>query len=78
MGKSAKMRGLEPSQSAISPLRFPEWAEPGQIREIADEVRDRTGGIRIGYMLSTQHIEEDIGAGLEIGVGYIILGGPCL
>ncbi|WP_170327630.1 glutamate synthase-related protein [Ruegeria arenilitoris] len=74
-GKIAEVRGLEPGQSAISPPRFPEWTEPAQIREFADEVRERTGGIPIGYKLSAQHIEKDIEAALEVGVDYIILDG---
>lgn len=74
-GKIAEVRGLEPGQDAISPPRFPEWTEPRQIKAFADEVRDRTGGIPIGYKLSAQHIEKDIDAALEIGVDYIILDG---
>ncbi|MDD9910779.1 MAG: glutamate synthase-related protein [Ahrensia sp.] len=74
-GKIAKVRGLEPGESAISPARFPEWTEVSQIKEFADEVRDRTGGIPIGYKLSAQHIEKDIDAALEVGVDYIILDG---
>ena len=74
-GKIAEVRGLEEGQSAISPPRFPEWDSPAQIREFADEVRDRTGGIPIGYKLSAQHIEADIDAALEVGVDYIILDG---
>jgi len=74
-GKIAEVRGLEPGQDAISPSRFPDWTEPAQIKEFADEVRDRTGGIPIGYKLSAQHIEKDIDAALEVGVDYIILDG---
>ena len=74
-GKIAEVRGLQPGQDAISPPRFPDWTEPSQIKEFADEVRDRTGGIPIGYKLSAQHIEKDIDAALEIGVDYIILDG---
>ena len=74
-GKIAQVRGLEPGQSAISPARFPEWTHVHQIRDFASEVRDRTGGIPIGYKLSAQHIEKDIDAALEVGVDYIILDG---
>lgn len=73
--KIAEVRGLEPGEDAISPPRFPDWTEPAQIRDFADEVRDATGGIPIGYKLSAQHIEEDIDAALEVGVDYIILDG---
>ena len=74
-GKIAEVRGLEPGQSAISPSRFPDWTEVSQIKEFANEVRDRSGGIPIGYKLSAQHIEKDIDAALEVGVDYIILDG---
>ncbi|MBO6776851.1 MAG: Rieske 2Fe-2S domain-containing protein [Marinibacterium sp.] len=74
-GKIAEVRGIEPGVSAISPPRFPDWDTPAQIKDFADEVRDRTGGIPIGYKLSAQHIERDIDAALEVGVYYIILDG---
>ena len=74
-GKIAQVRELDEGEAAVSPPRFPEWTEVSQIREFADEVRDRTGGIPIGYKLSAQHIEKDIDAALEVGVDYIILDG---
>lgn len=74
-GKIAEVRGLVEGQDAISPPRFPEWTDPSQIKDFADEVRERTGGIPIGYKLSAQHIEKDIDAALEVGVDYIILDG---
>ena len=74
-GKIAKVRGLKEGEAAISPARFPDWTEVRQIRDFADEVRDRTGGIPIGYKLSAQNIEKDIDAALEVGVDYIILDG---
>jgi glutamate synthase domain-containing protein 2 len=74
-GRIAEVRGLNPGEDAISPPRFPEWTEVSQIKEFADQVRDRTGGIPIGYKLSAQHIEKDIDAALEVGVDYIILDG---
>ncbi|MEM7472243.1 MAG: glutamate synthase-related protein [Pseudomonadota bacterium] len=74
-GKIAEVRGLEPGTSAISPPRFPDWKDVSQIKAFADEVRDRTGGIPIGYKLSAQHIEKDIDAALAVGVDYIILDG---
>lgn len=74
-GKIAETRGLDPGTPAISPARFPDWTDCDQIRDFADEVRSRTGGIPIGYKLSAQHIEKDIDAALEVGVDYIILDG---
>ena len=74
-GKIAAVRGLEEGHSAISPPRFPDWTEISQYRDFANEVRERTGGIPIGFKLSAQHIEKDIDAALEAGVDYIILDG---
>ena len=71
----AAVRGLRPGEDAISPPRFPDWTSPAQIRDFAEEVRARTGGIPVGYKLSAQHIERDIDAALEVGVDYIILDG---
>lgn len=73
--KIAKVRGLEIGQDAISPSTFPEWNSLSQIREFAEQVREKTGGIPIGYKLSAQQVEKDIDAALEVGVDYIILDG---
>ena len=74
-GKIAVVRELPEGAAAISPARFPDWETLGQFRDFAAEVRDRTGGIPVGFKLSAQHIEKDIDAALEIGVDYIILDG---
>jgi len=74
-GKIAEVRGLPEGQTAISPPRFPDWTEISQYREFASEVRERTGGIPVGFKLSAQHIEKDIDAALEASVDYIILDG---
>lgn len=71
----AEVRGLKVGEPAISPARFPDWTEPHQIRDFAAEVRQRTGGIPVGYKLSAQHIEKDIDAALEVGLDYVILDG---
>ena len=73
--KIAAVRGLEPGQPAISPSRFPDLKKPKDFRRIADEVRELTGGIPIGFKLSAQHVEADIDFALKIGVDYIILDG---
>ena len=74
-GKIAEVRGLPEGESAISPARFPEWTSVSQFKDFADEVREQTGGIPVGFKLSAQHIEKDIDAALEVGVDYIILDG---
>lgn len=74
-GKIAEVRELPEGQAAISPARFPDWQDLSQFRDFAGEVREKTGGIPVGFKLSAQHIEKDIDAALEVGVDYIILDG---
>ena len=73
--KIAEVREIPIGDPAISPARFPEWDTPGDFAEFAAEVRERTGGIPIGFKLSAQHVEADIEAALTVGVDYIILDG---
>jgi glutamate synthase domain-containing protein 2 len=75
VGKIAEVRGLPVGQQAVSPSRFPEWEDEDGFRHFADQVRERTGGIPIGFKLSAQHVEDDIDAALRIGVDYVILDG---
>lgn len=74
-GKIAEVRGLEPGQAAISPSTFPNLVTPADFRKIADEVRERSGGIPIGFKLSANHIEDDIDFALDASADYIILDG---
>ena len=74
-GKIAAVRGLEPGQSAISPATFPDLHTPQDFKRIADQVRERSGGIPIGFKLSANHIEEDIEFALEASADYITLDG---
>jgi glutamate synthase domain-containing protein 2/nitrite reductase/ring-hydroxylating ferredoxin subunit len=74
-GKIAEVRGLEPGTDAISPSTFPDLTNEEDYRNLANEVREASGGIPIGVKLSAQHIEDDIDAALRIGVDYIILDG---
>jgi len=75
VGKIAEVRGLEPGQAAISPPRFPDLATVADFQRVADEVRDVSGGIPIGFKLSAQHIELDLDFALAAGADYIILDG---
>jgi len=71
----AAVRGLKAYQTAISPATFDKLKTPVDFREIAEEVRERSGGIPIGFKLAASHIEKDIDFALEIGIDYIILDG---
>jgi glutamate synthase domain-containing protein 2 len=71
----AEVRGLEVGEAAISPATFPDLDSPEDFRRVADEVREATGGIPIGFKMSAQHIENDIHFALDAGADYIILDG---
>ena len=71
----AEVRGLKVGQPAISPSTFPDLSTPEDYREVADQVREATGGIPIGFKLSAQHIEADLDFALEASADYVILDG---
>jgi len=73
--KIAEVRGLEPGQDAISPGAFPDLRTPADFREFAEEVREATGGIPIGFKMSAQHLEKDLDFAFEAGADYVILDG---
>ncbi|MFV9673415.1 MAG: glutamate synthase-related protein, partial [Acidimicrobiia bacterium] len=73
--KIASVRDIPIGETAVSPARFPDWETPADFKTFADEVRERTGGIPIGFKLSAQHIEADLDAALDVGVDYVILDG---
>ncbi|MGF1734294.1 glutamate synthase-related protein [Photobacterium satsumensis] len=74
-GKIAKTRCLEEGTDAISPPTFKDLKTPRDFAAFADNVRVITGGIPIGFKLSANHIERDMGFALEAGADYIILDG---
>ncbi|MFT5352948.1 MAG: glutamate synthase domain-containing protein 2/nitrite reductase [Polyangiales bacterium] len=74
-GKIAKVRGLKEGEPAVSPSTFTDLNSPADFRALADEVREVSGGIPIGFKLSAQHIERDIDFALEAGADYIIMDG---
>lgn len=71
----AEVRGLNEGETAISPATFPDFHGVDDFKAFAAEVRERTGGIPIGFKLAASHIEKDIQFALDVGVDYIILDG---
>ena len=59
----------------MSPGRFDDLETPADFKRLADEVREKSGGIPIGFKLSAQHIETDIQFALDSSADYIILDG---
>jgi len=74
-GEIAEVRGLQPGQAAISPAAFPDMRTINDFRQFASEVRERSGGIPIGFKIAASHVEADIDFALAVGADYIILDG---
>ncbi len=71
----AAVRGLKEGEAAISPAAFPDMKTAENFKTFAQEVREKTGGIPIGFKIAASHIEADIDFALNVGVDYIILDG---
>lgn len=71
----AEVRGLNEGETAISPAAFPDLFTAEDFRNFAEEVREKTGGIPVGFKIAASHVEADIDFALEVGVDYIILDG---
>ena len=54
-GEIAKVRGLEPGQTAISPATFPDFKGITDFKEFARQIREVSGGIPVGYKLAASH-----------------------
>ncbi|MCB9607445.1 MAG: Rieske 2Fe-2S domain-containing protein [Polyangiaceae bacterium] len=74
-GKISEVRGIPEGNAAISPSTFTDLHTAEDFRRVADEVREASGGIPIGFKLSAQHIERDIDFALSASADYIILDG---
>ncbi|MBL6446720.1 CDGSH iron-sulfur domain-containing protein [Fulvivirga sp. 29W222] len=73
--KIAAVRNLKVGTAAISPPTFADLHTVEDFKNFADQVREITGGIPIGFKLSANHIEEDIQFALDASADYIILDG---
>jgi glutamate synthase domain-containing protein 2 len=71
----ADVRGIPEGQTAISPAAFPDLLSPDDFKAFGDEVREKTGGIPVGFKMAASRIEADIDFALAAGADYIILDG---
>lgn len=75
IGKISQVRGIPEGEPAISPPTFSDLETPADFKRFADQVREATGGIPVGFKLSANHIERDIEFALQASADYIILDG---
>jgi len=59
----------------VSPPTFSNLVTPNDFKKFADAIREKSGGIPIGFKLSANHIEDDIDFALKSSADYIILDG---
>ena len=73
--KISEVRGIPEGEPAISPATFKDLSSVADFKRLADQVREISGGVPIGFKLSANHIERDIQFALDVGADYIILDG---
>lgn len=71
----AEVRGIEEGEDAVSPATFEDLRTVEDFKAFANQVREKTGGIPIGFKMAAGRIEQDIDFALAVGVDYIILDG---
>ncbi|MCL9781585.1 glutamate synthase-related protein [Vibrio sp. S4M6] len=75
IGKISQVRGITEGEPAVSPPTFADLKTADDFKRFADNVRNITGGIPVGFKLSANHIEQDIQFALDASADYIILDG---
>lgn len=71
----SEVRKIPVGQPAISPSRFTDLTTVQDFKNFAEQVREISGGIPIGFKISANHIEADIQFALDASADYIILDG---
>ena len=71
----AEVRNVEPGVAANSPAAFLTLSNSSDFASLANDVREKTNGIPIGFKMSAQRLEEDLAFAVEAGADYIILDG---
>ncbi|GAA5220164.1 glutamate synthase-related protein [Membranihabitans marinus] len=71
----AAVRGIKAGENAISPAAFPNLITVEDFKDFGNRVREKTGGIPIGFKIAASHIEADIDFAIAAGADYIILDG---
>ena len=73
--KIAEVRNIDPGTDSISPPTFKDLTNVEEFRDFADRMRELSGGIPIGFKISSNRIEKTIDFALAASADYIILDG---
>lgn len=71
----AAIRGKPQGQDVISPSHFARIKTPGDLKELVDELRGRSGGRPIGVKLAAGHIEKDLEFLMDAAPDFVTLDG---
>lgn len=71
----AAVRGFPAGQDIVSPARFPDIRDAGELRAKIDWLREATGGKPIGVKLAAGRIEADLAVALAAGPDFVTVDG---
>ena len=71
----ARVRGIQPGQTAHSPSRFPDINSPADMAQRIREIRAVNPDIPIGIKFAASRIEADLAAAADLGVDFITIDG---
>jgi glutamate synthase domain-containing protein 2/rubredoxin len=71
----AEVRGFPQGEDIISPSRFPEIKNRGDLRKLVGELRERSDGRPIGIKVAAGHIEKDLEFALFAEPDFITIDG---
>jgi len=71
----SEVRGIPVGQAAVSPPTFTDLKSPEDFRRFAEQIREISNGIPVGFKISANHIEQDMAFAISAGADYIILDG---
>ncbi len=69
----AKVRGVEPGKTLISPANHPDIKTKEEWKERVSELREITGGVPIGLKMAASKIEEDLEVALFIEPDFVTI-----
>jgi glutamate synthase domain-containing protein 2 len=71
----ARVRGIQPGQTAHSPSLFPDITSPADMKQRIKDIRGVNPDIPIGIKFAASRIEADLAAAADLGVDFITIDG---
>ncbi len=74
-GEIAAIRGFPEHTDIISPARFDDIRNPGELKRKVDWLREKSGGKPVGIKLAAGHVEDDLETALDAGPDFLTIDG---